>query len=88
MESARPAATSAAAAFNNTTSRRGDFFPSNISRMISVFAFASPPEMLSMGATVNPNCSGESHTPSSSRREPRRLFVGPEIDISSRPSRP
>src|SRR5262249_47005796 len=43
MESARPATTNAAAALSNTTSRRGDFSPSTIRRMISAFAFVSPP---------------------------------------------
>src|SRR5215471_7449552 len=37
-ESALPAATSAAAAFMRTTSRRDDFLPSRISRMICALA--------------------------------------------------
>ena len=51
-------ATSAAAAFNKTTSRRGDAVPARMSRMIAALVLASPPEISDSGARFIPNSSG------------------------------
>src|SRR5256885_1750968 len=55
---ALPAATSAAAAFKRTISRRGDFFPLRISRMMAALAAGSPPARSSIRARFIPNSSG------------------------------
>ncbi len=53
IASTRPAATSAAAAFNSTTSRRDECSPSRMERMMAAFSFTSPPEMSSSVARLD-----------------------------------
>src|SRR5450432_826694 len=57
-ESKRPDATSAAAAFNKTTSRLADFSPRRIFRTITALVAASPPAMALSGDRFRPNSSG------------------------------
>ena len=56
--SAFPEATIAAAAFNNTMSRRAESAPSSNSRMRFELVCASPPEISVSGARRKPNSSG------------------------------
>src|SRR5271166_1698799 len=88
MWSACPAATSAAAALSSTTSRRQERSPSRIARMMAAFCRASPPAISSSGARCRPKSSGATSYTRTAPLRTSATLLGPEIVISSSPSRP
>ncbi len=86
--SATPAATSAAAAFITTTSRRAPLSPSKIPRIVAAFSAGDPPRIASSGASSTSKSSGTTVYRVTNPRSTSAIIVSPHSEISSSPPAP